>query len=94
MPTYTLVTTRASGGSSTYVVDYADDASVISDAKQVLDEVIISVAIARDADVSRAWLGQWDLLEGEPRWSGSERAPLASAAPWRSGPHLVYRRRG
>jgi hypothetical protein len=94
MATYTLVTTRASGGASTYRIDYADDDSIISDAKRLLGDAVISISIARGAVASElCWLGEWDLTQGEPRWTSGGLAPLWPAARGR-GPRLVYRRPG
>jgi|EndMetStandDraft_6_1072998.scaffolds.fasta_scaffold1320479_1 hypothetical protein len=94
MPVYTVVTTRALTGSSTYVIEYADDASVVADAKQVLDEIVVSIAIAQGADQSELrWLGEWRLWNGEPRWL--ENGPVAVLpASRRSRLRLVHRRHG
>jgi hypothetical protein len=89
MAAYTLVTTRALSGSSTYVIDYADDDSIVADAPQMLGDVVISVAIARGAaPPALHWLGEWRLCDGERRWMSN-----AAAVPRARGKLQVVPRR-
>ena len=76
MTHYTLVTTRPSGGRSTYVFNYPTDALIIADAQQVLGEDVMAIAIARGTAASGLqWLGAWR-LDGEARWNASNVTPF------------------
>lgn len=77
MTDYTLITTRPTGGRSTYVLDYPADAQIIADAQQALGEAVVSIAVARGTLASdMQWLGSWKFLSGEPQWTASGTAPF------------------
>ena len=77
MANYTLITTRSTGGRSTYVLDYPADAQIIADAWRALGEAVVAVAVARGTLASEMqWLGSWRYLGGEPQWRASDMAPF------------------
>jgi hypothetical protein len=91
MATYTIITTRPTGGASTYVVDYPADALVIADARQVLGEDVVAVSLARGTrHSSLTWLGSWRCVNGRARWIASQTAPFVPRPGRRgSSPQVV-----
>ena len=70
MPTYTLVITGAENGHQHKpVTDFPNDTQAITDAREVLTEEHVSVAVGRGTGEAVEWLGVWDWCAGEPRWT-------------------------
>jgi hypothetical protein len=69
MATYKLVTTRSSGGSSTYIMEYPSDDAIIADARKVVSGPIVAISIGRQVGVSGLEdLGTWQLGAAQPEW--------------------------
>jgi hypothetical protein len=70
MATYQLVFTRPSGGPSSNLASFPNDATAIADTKTVLDDQVVAIAVGRGAPVCETeWLGVWDWNDGEPTWT-------------------------
>jgi hypothetical protein len=71
-----------------------DDGAIISDAGRLLDDVVISISLARGTVESGVrWLGEWDCSGALTRWTARGSAPDGRA---RGGgrPFLAYRSLG
>lgn len=65
MATYQLVFTRPSGGQSSNLASFPDDATAIADTKTVLDDQVLAIAPVCETE----WLGVWDWNDGDPTWT-------------------------
>jgi hypothetical protein len=73
MPVYTLIfTVAADERQTTALAEFPNDVTAINNAAAVLTAKLPSVAIARGVADQIEFLGVWDLVDGQTRWTPDE----------------------